>query len=509
LPVRSKQGKDILGIVLLLILVLLPLLIFYVIIHLSGPQWDMAVRILQGRTLLNFFTHGATLHTAFGGEAYPTANNLLYYFEPYREPLEIPIFAMLQIFFSETALPYVILIYALYILTLYKLGKNLKVERLVLFSVMVNSYIIYFLFIPNGGEALSVVLALLGFVYLLEEKASSGLLFGLASIAKYPSLCLFPLVLLLPSKKKIIQAILLELMVVVLWGVLIDYGLYGLPFYSYLESIGAANVASGPSSVAASALINVFAYPVLFLAIAGILLLAFKSKIKLKFDYRTKVLAGFAVLSLLCYLVILPHNDPFTQARYGYLSAVSLLVLTAIALTKASGINPNIKYAIAIFSVCLLVYALWLSYASNNNPGAAYYNYENSNGIYVHSEYDLASIGFGGCRFVSNAWIPMIYSGSNAYSPFVLYAGNGTVQIVQQTTAKFGGAVENLSLRMARGQLQVLNSSYREEEARYPIVVFNYTGVPPSLILNLNVSRLAYSSQNVSIYLPPNATCYR
>ena len=183
-------------------------------------------------------------------------------------------------------------------------------------------------------------------------------------------------------------------------------------------------------------------------------------------------------------------------------------MLAAIALSRAAAPNRSIRYAVALFSVCLLLYAVWLSYASNNNPGASYYNFDNANGIYASGGSELASLGFSGCRFISNAWVPMIYSGYPAYSPFVLYAGNSTVQIIEQTTARFGPGAERIILDVSKNQLPVLNATYRAQEGRYPILVFNYTGVAQSVILNLNKSRLAYSGQNLSIYLPPNATCY-
>jgi len=36
-----------------------------------------------------------------------------------------------------------------------------------------------------------------------------------------------------------------------------------------------------------------------------------------------------------------------------------------------------------------------------------------------------------------------------------------------------------------------------------------WTGVPKSFIINLNQSKLVYDDQNVSIYLPRNASCYK
>lgn len=516
MEVKKQENKHTtLETLLLIIIALLPLLIMYAIVHFSGPSWDITVRYLSGRTVVNFLTHHISPKAAFAGEF---SNNLLYYFEPYREPLSILIFALLSLIFQKSILPYIILIYLVYLFALYELSKELKINKLVLFSVFVNSYVIYFFFIPNGGEGLSIIFVILGLVYLLKKRSISGLFFGLASIAKYPSLILFPLVLLLDDNDKKFKAIVLELVPVLIWGGFVDYLLYGVPFFSYFESIAASSIATGPSVVSLFAVVKVLAYPAVFAFVAILYLLIKKDKLKLKLnlDYKWKVIVGFVVLAGICYLIILPHNDPLTQSRYGYLFATALLVPVAILLNysvqKSNG--HMLKYVVAIGTIAILAYALYSTYVTNNAPAIAYYNPTSNNNIYQHAENELSIMGFGDCRFVSNAWVPMIYSGYDSYSPFILYTSNVITPIVKHildttglnnTNASVNGIIE----RYGPHNSTVNYTTYAKEEESYPIVVLKWTGVPKSFIINLNQSKLVYDDQNVSIYLPRNASCYK
>lgn len=510
---QTKNAHRLLDLILLVIIAILPLLIIYTIIHFVGPQWDITVRYLSGRTLINFLIHNISARAAFIGEL---SNNRLYYFEPYREPLSMPIFALLSLLFQKSVLPYIIVVYLAYLLAIYLLSRELKMDKLVAFSVFINSYVIYFFFVPNGGEGLSIIFVLFGLVYLLKEKPVSGLFLGMASIAKYPSIILFPLVFLIKDKKKRYQAIVLELIPVFIWGG-IDYVLYGVPFYSYFESIGAAGIASGPSTISLMALVKVFAYPAIFLAIAAVFLLIKKEKLKLKRDQLSKLVIGFIVLAGICYVIILPHNDPITQARYGYLLATALLLAAALVLNHAVKLPSGqvLKYLIALAVIAALVYVLYSVYTTNHgNTAVIYYNSANNDTIYTHAGDELSNLGLGGCRFVSNAWVPMIYSGYDAYSPFILYTSNIITPIVKHILNKTGlnytnGEVNGIIQTYGPHNLTTNYTTYAHEEERYPILIFKWTGVSTSFVLNLNGSRLAYDDQNVSIYLPRNSSCYK
>lgn len=497
----SPQKHKIIDTALLIALVVLPLLTIFTIIHFAGPQWDTSVRYLSGKTLVDFLTHNISPQIAFSGEF---SNNLLYYFEPYREPLSTPIFALLYALFQKSSVfVYIVLIYFVYLLVLYKFSKELKLSKLVTFSILINSYAIYFFFIPNGGEGLSIIFVLIGLLCLLKKKPVSGLFFGIASIAKYPTIILIPLVLLLDGKRKKIEGIVLAFIPMVVWGGMIDYGLYKVPFLSYFESVGGASIVSGFSTVSLISVLEVVAFPLAVIAAITIFLLVKREKFRLKFDYTSKVLACFLVLAGLCYALILPHNDPITQARYGYLFATALLVLAAFVMDYAVK-RPKgelIKYSIVIAAIAILGCVLYMTYTTNNNPSVVYYNYNNANSIYVHAGSELGSLGYGGCRFISNVWIPMLYSGYNAYSPLTVYYGKLVVSTLAKVHNTTGTNVTNYEIE-----------SYNQtvlQQLRYPIVAFKYDGVPLSFIDNLNQSSIAYNDNNISIYLPQNVTCYK
>jgi hypothetical protein len=484
--VRKSSERDIIRLVLIAILLVTPLFAFYGIISIYGPSWDLVARSLNGHTLLDVLVSGIAPQIGLSGER---LNNLNYYFESYREPLSTPIFAVLDVFFGNSILPYLVLVYVCFVAALLKFGKALEIDELVSISVFVNGYVLYFLFILNGGEALSVVFVFLGLYFLLKKKPLSGLMLGIASLAKYQTMILFPLVLLLRDRKKIVEAVAMEISMVAVWGV-IDYFLYGTPFYSYIASIGASNVVSGPTAIYPSAFAMVILFPAVFGAMGIMYVIVKKRKLKLKLnlDYRWQIILGFVMLSFIGYVFTLPHNNLVTQARYGYLFGIAMLSAVALFLSGITKIRM-LGYCVACVAIFLLLCMLYLIYVPSNPATAAYYNPNGTNGALASANVTLASLGYGNCRSISNAWVLMIYAGHDSYSPFVIYDN------------KEGPVPADLSA-IGTENLTGVTGWF------YPIIVFKYIGVSNSVILNLNNSRLAYSSANFSIYLPKNAGCY-
>ena len=475
-------------ILLLALLALLPFIMIYTIITFSGPQWDIMVRSLLGKTVINYFTHSVSAQNIFIGEYY---NNLAFYFEPYREPVSILLFALLSLFFNSTIIPYLIIVYIIYITAFYSLSKELKINRLIAFTAFLNSYVAYFLFLPNGGEALSIIFVLVALVFLLKKRPITGAFLSLAVLSKYPAIALLPMILLLWDKKKVIKGIAYELLVLLPWAIF-DQLMYGNPFYSYIESIANSGVVSSSYTINPLALLSILVYPIVIAIIAYAVLRIKKQKIKVKLNYNTKVFAAFIILAAIECIVIIPHNDPATQARYGYLLSISLLIPAAILLNRASEKMPNLKYCISVLAIILLIYIIYSAYSTGNTQKMAYYNTWSSNNIYYDAWSQLNALGYGNCRFISNAWVPMLYSRYDAYSPFIIYPSPTITPIVQNLVSSSGGNY----------------TQYMEQEESYPIIAFKYIGVEESFIVNIDSSRLAYNNSSFSIYLPNNSTCY-
>ncbi len=504
----EKNGKK-LDLLLTAALAALPLIIIYQIVSLSGPQWDLTVRYLEGRTLADFLTGNKSIQAAFAGEF---SNNLLFYFEPYREPLSIPIFAVTSFLFGKNVMPYIIIVYLGYLFAVSELCKELKIDRLAALSVFANSYAIFFFFVPNGGEGLAIAFAILGVVYLLRKDPLSGLFFGLAGIAKYPAMVLFPLVLLLGGGKKIAKAAILEAAPAALWG-LFDYAVYGVPFYSYIQSAYASLVANGGAGVDAYALSQVLAYPIAFGAIGFLLGAIGERKIKFAFGSTAKVLAAGILAAAIGYMLIVPHNDQTTQARYGFLLHGMLLIPSALMLSNALRENKGLKYVIAASVALLLIYLAFAAYYSSTAPGVAYYNAGSPESIYVHADNAVNKTGFGGCKYISNAWVPMIYAGFDVYSPFLMYNTYVAIPRIESILDRLG--FRNIpqtvnGILYAYGSYSGVNyTQLLNQEKQYPVVFFKSIGVAKSEILSLNGSTIAYDDRDLTVYLPQNASCYR
>ena len=482
------RGRDI-DYLLILLIALLGAAVLYSLVAAFGPPWDLMARYLNGKTLFDFVRYGIAPQVAFAGEFF---NNQLFYFEPYREPLSMPIFAFMDIFFSgSSVIPYLMAVYIGLLFAVYKLGKEMGIDRLILFSALINSYALYFMFFINGGEALALIFVLLALVYMMRRSPISGLMLGIASIAKYPTMILLPLVLLLNDREKVTFAVVLELVPLLLWGAF-DYFIYGVPFYSYIASLNTSNVLGSASAVSIGSVAEVIAYPLIFVMTGMGMLYEARQKIRIKWDYTTKILVSAAVLSAIGYVLVLPHNDPTTQARYGFLVFATLAIPAGMLLSKISGKFMWLRYAAASLSIIALLCCIYLISSQASTPTAMYYNPLLSNTVYSHAAAALSSLGFGNCRFVSNAWVPMVYDGYDAYSPFILYTNNAISPFIANLTASEGAAM----------------GDYQSGQDKYPIIAFKYIGVQKSFILNINQSREAYTDGNFTVYLPMNASCY-
>ncbi len=473
--------------ILLLLVIVLPLILIIAHNIVYGPQWDVMAQYLNGKALYDLIIyHNVSVYSAFAGEY---QDNLLYYFEPYREPLPTPIFAALYPLGQGLSIPiYLGIVYAIYAFAVYKIGKALETDVLLAFLMLTNIYVVIYFFNVTSKEALSAAFLLLALAYLLRKSEWSGLFFGLAAISKYPTLIFLPMVLLLWDRKKVPKAIALEIIPAIPW-LIFNYSVYGSPIYSYLAAISTS--ISGAAPIYLGSVLQVLAYPVIFAAIALICLKLANKKVRIP-RYTLAVIAIFIVLSFIGYIEVLPYHDPLTQARYGYLFSLALLLPALYLLNIATSSRfKKVVILLAVITVIIDLIALCAYVQSGNTPVSQYYNPSNPNGLYVHAGSVLASLGYGGCRVVSDTWIPMVYSGYDVYSPFITYLNS------------------NLSTTLYNANHSINITQAVDQRLEYPILVFKYPGVPNSLIRNLNSSTLAYKDANISVYLPNNAICVK
>jgi hypothetical protein len=496
-------------------LVLLPVLFFLAVYLVYGPYWDVVAHYFNGRTLVNLIgSNVSPLHVLSGENGY----NLRYYFESYRAPAEYLLFALLSIAFENPILPYFLVAYALLLFSVLRLSEEAGMDRTLLLVLFVNASVIFFWFMVNGEEVLSIIFAIFGIIYLLKDRPVSGAFFALSVMGKYPALILLPMVLLLTTRKKMAYGVALELLALLPF-LAFNYLLYGFPAATLALSLQDSAASIIPAAISWSAMLDVFGYLLAFLAIVLLFARFYRKKaVRLprfgirKMSRTELVLAVLLALSVLDFLLTATYHDAVTQVRYSYLLLFSLILIVAYALSPTVKGDEKLKLALLFFGVLAFAAAVLAAcYFAGNS--AAHYNYDNPDSIYSNASAALGRLGYGGCRAVSNAWLPLLYAGIDAYSPFASQEYyNASVSKVSALTNSTGGSAPGSVLESILSYtLDTVNQNSfpRYDSDTYPIVVFRYTGVSPGKILNLNSSSVLYYGPDFYILAPKNVTCYR
>ncbi len=465
-------------------LVIIAAVAFALLYSVNGPGWDLVAHYLNGRSLSN-----PAFYTCLLSFQCNTLNqNVLFYFESYRAP--IAGFAMAAIYLfvgsNATIIVYIAILFAAYVLAIRFLAKKIEMDSLLLFALMLSPYLLYMTIQPGSEEMVSIIFLLVGLGFLARRSPWFGLFLGLATLGKYPTLILVPMILLLVKPKKIIYASILFVAAVLPWLVFNQVFFMGGPFTSYQLSEMIAGNNAGPFSISAPAYLFVLSYPIVFV-IAGFALTYGNRKAVVKSAkkllerarplaklynddklYLYSILAVFFVLSVIATLLIGPYYNMFTQARYGYLLGTSAAIIVAVALNNMKKYSRiNLPATAAVLSMILLIVSMYVVWQTSLSP----YKLNIYSSMFGNAASELSSLGYGNCDIMTNDWMFMLYDNVKAFSQFDI---NPNV-------------------------------------TKYPIVVFhNWTSATDTPVLtNLTrYAKLIYSSQNFSILVPPNYKCY-
>jgi uncharacterized protein YuzB (UPF0349 family) len=497
-------------------LILLPILLFLLVYFLFGPYWDIISHYLNGRTIINLVGSNVNpLHVLSGENGY----SLLYYFESYRAPISYLLFASLSTVFKNPILPYFIVAYALFLFSILEFSKETKIERSILLLLFINSSVIFFWFMVNGEEILSIIFAIFGTIYLIKDRPVSGLFFALSVLGKYPALVLLPMAFMLTTRKKMISGLVLELLVMLPF-LAFNYLLYGNPIATFVISFYASSSSNISAAISWDAMLNVFEYLLAF-SIAALAFAKFYQKrvIKIpslsfkKLNRTERIFAVLLVLSVADFFLTALYHDAITQTRYSYLLLFSLILIASYVLTPLLKDNEKLKLLLLCFGVLAFAAACLATFYSLNNSTVYYYNPNNPNSVYSNVSSVLNGLGYGNCRVISNAWVPLLYSNTDAYSPFV--SPEYYSQVVSKAYALInstkGGILGHIIEEIVNNTIIIGNQNTfpRYDSDMYPIVEFRYIGVSPYQILNLNSSRVLYNGSDFVVLAPKNVTCYR
>ncbi len=450
----------------------------------QGPGWDLIAHYENGRSLLKPLLYQCLASPPCGLQGGQPTFWYGTYFEPYRAPVSGAIFALVYLVAgSSTMIAYIALLMALYMVAVWVLSRGFGSSPSVMYALLLSPAIVFTSIIGGSEEIISLILLFLGLHFLAKRNPLFGLFLGLATLGKYPTLALVPMLLLLYRPKRILAGAVLFVAAVTPWLVFSQIYLHGaLASYSMSLAIEGFNrQAYWLSPVAYATLVG---YPAVFIAMAAV---AARRKLEhiigsvsralrwaglLRRVYNDDVLYRFAIsavflaLALGATLYIGPYWDTFTQIRYGYLLAASAGLFAAMVLGIArrySSIDLRVlavATAIVILVVFLAFYIREVSSASQLNADSA---------VLSNAATELGRLGYAGCRVVTNDWVYMLWHNVSAFSQFY----------------------------------------YNSTSERYPILVFhNWSAATEAgAVRGASNAIMVYSSANFSILLPKGYEC--
>jgi hypothetical protein len=457
------------SIVLLLLIVLVATVFFARLYQLGGPSWDLIVHYLNGKSVTNpiLYSNQSRILKDVTWEG-PNV-----YYEAYRAPVSVFIFAILDLFASKPLFTYCLLLYLAFLVAIYFFSKWMEMDWLVTYAALVSPYVLLITFFLSSEEIVSLIFLLVSIPLIIKKKPIAGVTLALASLGKYTALAFLPTILLLREPKKIMEGLLLEFAVILPWLVF-NFFLSGRPFTSYIQSYATVLGSAPITIIFPSALFVLLSYPFLLL-VAYLAIRSIKRGWKnpfggislRKMSPELLVITIFVIIGIAQFLFVAPHHDPIAQERYGYSMVLVLSVFFGYLIGIEGKGDRNVKFVLAGICIFALLASL-LVLSGPSGIGLTYYN-PNSNASVFHSvALKLDALGYGNCRIISNSWVYMRYIGFDAYLPIY----------------------ENAS------------------QAEYPIVMLTKVGPNLSGSGWLQNDQTVYSDSNFSVLLPPNYTCY-
>ena len=184
----------------------------------QGPGWDLIAHFENGKSLLN-----PALYSCLGSPPCGLDNGQLTfwygtYFEPYRAPMSGLIFALVYfVFGNATMIVYIGLLLALYVIIIWFVAERFKIDKIAALLPAPEPRNPPHLHNRGSEEMVSLIFLFVGLYFLAKRNPVFGLFLGLATLGKYPTLALIPMLLLLVRPKKILYGVILFVIAVSPW----------------------------------------------------------------------------------------------------------------------------------------------------------------------------------------------------------------------------------------------------------------------------------------------------
>ncbi len=469
-----------------LVLTLLLFVLFGVVItqlyYTYGVGWDFVAHFLSSKAILsknftNFLTNIISNNQTSIKFGILESKEL--YFEIYRAPLSIILFSIIDLVSVNYALIIYLLLMVIFLfVSIFYISKSMKIEFMVISSLLILPYLFSFPFFVNSEEILSLIFMLFALGLQIKGKWYSGIFLGLAGLSKYTALIFLPMLLFQTDKKKILYSYVGFGLVTLPW-LIFNYAFFGNFFYSYFSSI---SVSLESSPISMPSVISLLIIIINF--IPGIIILTIaKRKNLLNYNLREKIKKPiykirnfylkerayfitiiFSILSLILFVILGFHESVFDQTRYAYFLYTSIALLIAINITtlKEKG-NTRKKYKLSVYTlyafslICMVGTIILISINISNLIGVSNLSFFR---IFNQNQNILQSYNLQNCSIISNDWVYLRYYNISAFSPY----------------------------------------GYIKNSSKYPKLIFNYFGTSPNAISTYNDSVL-FKNENFTLFV--------
>lgn len=387
---------------------------FFIWQYSNSFSWDYQAFVLGGKY---FFENGT-------------------YLEPLRPPLTSFLFGMLG-FISWNIVSYLLIIFVgiLYFYAIYLLSKVTKLNFNILYVLSFSSVFLLYAFI-NSSELFSLTLFILFLVFLINDSYFTGIILGLAALARYNFLPFGILLLFHKSWKKIIISMSSYVLIISPW--LIYNYLTHSNFFTSIADQYAINI------VFRDYMAIPFNYGVLIqfwnillpLLILGIILVLFSKnnliffknlkdikKLRNQIDWLKFKLDWFMIIFGI-FVIRWYAKVPLKDIRYMFylflptiyfctisfnwlIDKLFILINTRWHIYKSKHLELIKKLTISCILIVFLIISL--NAAMKLTPNERWVE-----GIVQDSITKLNYINLSDCQIASNAWVPMSYLGLNA-----------------------------------------------------------------------------------------------
>ena len=311
---------------------------------------------------------------------------------------------------------YLLILYFGFLAAIYNICKALNIENTIAYAMLLNPFVIVFMFIVNSNQILSAIFLILAISYIIKDSVKSGVLMAFANLSGYITLLFLPALLFMGDKKRVVVSYLLWLVPTALWLVYNNIA-FGNPFASYAVALANALPSLG-AHLYYDSVVSLLLYPLIygiFFCVVYFIARGYRTYGRIMnrpgitsftLPDRTRFVSYlFVALAFISWLVLQPGGSAQYQSEFGSMIVVSILLVFAVLtgeIANRLGERFKIRISIAALALAIIVMLIFTYYYYTGiTKITTSYNVERSGSLYANASHELVALNLSSCKIVS------------------------------------------------------------------------------------------------------------